>query len=366
MPRADRARTGALAAGLAATLLTGCAGPVADWIVEAPNQRGIAMDAETVDDMRGQLQGKSSELATPAGMLRYLRAPPRPYDVTMRTWVVGETRGGGLETVTTWIFRPADERQPVAEPRGTVVLLHGFMLVKEIMGAFAAVLADAGFDTVLVDLPGHGESGGDFVTWGVREAPAVNALRRQLETEGAARPLIAFGVSLGGSVAIRAAAEEPGWDAVIALQPFEDPARVIPNYRSMAPAWLRFYASERRIEKAMNIAEMRGGFAFANARLAPLLADYTVPTLIEHGRLDALVPVAESEALAAAAPEAIDLIVSDANHFTLPLFLWERCPTIFSWLDERFSVARPQAVCDRITYQDPDGLLERSGLAEAN
>lgn len=352
---------------VAALAMAGCTGLVADRIVEAPNRRGAAVDSETVDAFREGLKGRQETLVTPDGTLALLHVPRRAFEVTLRTSLGEQLADGGFEGQFAWSYEASNEREPAPEPLGTVVVLHGFEMSKEVMGAFAALMADAGFDVVLVDLPGHGESDGDYLTYGIREAAAINALRRELELRSVPRPLIGFGVSLGGSVALRAAATELGWDAIVALQPFEDPAALIPNFRAMAPAWLRFLVSGRRLDKAVSIAEQRAGFDFDDARLAPLLAGYTVPTLIVHGREDSLVPVSQSEKLAAAAPGTVELVIDeDGDHFLTPLMLWRRCPNVMGWLGDQFNLPRPDAACERILYDDPHGMWDayREGQAK--
>ncbi|MEO0345971.1 MAG: alpha/beta fold hydrolase [Pseudomonadota bacterium] len=346
---------------IAATLaLAGCTGLVADRIVEAPNQRGAYVDGATATLIRQTLNGRREVLRTPVADMVLLHVPRHPFEITLTTRQLEVATPEGIrEADIYWSYEPVASETSQAESQGTVVVLHGYAMGKEVMGSFAALLADAGFDVVLVDLPGHGESSGELMTWGIREAEAITALREALEARSAPRPLIGFGVSLGGSVALRAAATEPGWDAVVALQPFEDPAAVIPNFRAMAPTWLRFLVSGRRLEKAVAVAGQRAGFDFEDAQLAPLLGDYTVPTLIEHGRMDSLVPVSESEKIAAAAPGIIDLIIDeDADHFLLPLMLWRRCPNVMAWLGQQFDLPRPEAACERIIYNDPDGLWD--------
>ncbi len=371
MWRSTSATRQTLCASVAAATLAfaGCTGLVANRIIEAPNQRGAAVDGETVESIRSALSGKKETLNTSDGTLALLHVPRRPFEITLRTSLGEQAADGGYEGRIGWGFEEDSERERAPEPLGTVVVLHGFEMSKEVMGAFAALMADAGFEVVLVDLPGHGESDSGNVTYGIREAAAVNALRRELELRSAPRPFIGFGVSLGGSVALRAAATEPGWDAIVALQPFEDPAALIPNFRAMAPGWLQLLVSGRRLENAVAVAEQRAGFDFEDARLAPLLGGYAVPTLIEHGRMDSLVPVSESEKIAAAAPGSIDLMIdADGDHFVMPLMLWRRCPNVLGWLGDQFGLPRPEAACERIIYDDPDGLWDayRERRAEAS
>ncbi|MEL6199700.1 MAG: alpha/beta fold hydrolase [Pseudomonadota bacterium] len=369
MSRSSSATRQALRASVVAATLAfaGCTGLVADRIVEAPNQRGAAVDQATVESFRSALGGEQETLNTPYGTLALLHVPRRAFEITLRTSLGEQAADGGYEGRIGWGFEGDSERERAPEPLGTVVVLHGFEMSKEVMGAFAALMADAGFEVVLVDLPGHGESDSGYVTYGIREAVAVNALRRELEQRSAPKPLIGFGVSLGGSVALRAAATEPGWDAVIALQPFEDPAALIPKFRAMAPAWLRFLVSRRRLEKAVAVAEQRAGFEFDDARLAPLLRGYLVPTLIEHGRKDSLVPVSQSETIAAAAPGIVELVIDeDGDHILMPLMLWRRCPNVMGWLSDQFDLARPEAACERIVYDDPHGMWDAYRERRAN
>jgi pimeloyl-ACP methyl ester carboxylesterase len=46
------------------------------------------------------------------------------------------------------------------QPRGTVVLLHGWASRAALMSGFMEALSEAGFRTIAVDLPGHGRSSG--------------------------------------------------------------------------------------------------------------------------------------------------------------------------------------------------------------
>ena len=180
------------------------------------------------------------------------------------------------------------------------------------------------------------------------------------------RPFVVYGISLGATTGIRAAALQPGWDAVIAQQPFNDPVTVMPNFQRFVPWWLRWYANERRLQRALPIAERRAGFSFEAARLAPLLADYRVPTLIEHGTDDQMVPAAQSAEIAAAAPQVIDRYTSGGDHITFPLSLWNRCPMTMGWLETTLGISNLLAACDRIIYDDPDDILDEIRAAEAD
>ena len=71
--------------------------------------------------------------------------------------------------------------------RGAVLLLHGVRADRTQMLRRARFLSRAGYAVLLVDLPAHGESGGDRITFGAREGEGVKAalefLRRELPGE---------------------------------------------------------------------------------------------------------------------------------------------------------------------------------------
>lgn len=102
--------------------------------------------------------------------------------------------------------------------RAAVVVMHGFAENRAQMLFEARALARAGFGVLLFDSRGHGESGGDLVTWGDRERLDLKAGLDYV----AARPdvdptrLGVFGFSMGGTVALLVAEEDARVRAVAA------------------------------------------------------------------------------------------------------------------------------------------------------
>ena len=98
--------------------------------------------------------------------------------------------------------------------RGAVLLLHGVRADRTEMLARARFLNRAGYATLLVDLPAHGESAGERITFGAREAAGVWAsiqyLRRLLPGER----IGVIGVSLGAASTVLAH-PAPVLDAVV-------------------------------------------------------------------------------------------------------------------------------------------------------
>jgi alpha-beta hydrolase superfamily lysophospholipase len=132
-----------------------------------------------------------------------LRAAERAHTVDERWW-----RWAGHDV-------HLDVWSPEGLPRSTVILLHGGGGHGRLLSTFAAPLVAAGHEVVAPDLPLYGLTrvGDDEVTVATWIACAA-ALAEHLHTSD--RPIITYGMSLGGSVALYAAMQSDAVDGVIA------------------------------------------------------------------------------------------------------------------------------------------------------
>jgi len=128
-------------------------------------------------------------------------APPELHAVTVHIPTSSPS------VVTGWFIHG----QPGA---GAVLLVHGVRGSRLDMLERARFLARAGYSILLIDLPGHGESTGDKITFGAREGVGVAAalafLRRELPSER----IGVIGTSLGAAALVLANPQPPA-DAVI-------------------------------------------------------------------------------------------------------------------------------------------------------
>jgi len=137
-----------------------------------------------------------------------------------------------------------------------VIAIHGLQGSGASMVANAAPLIEAGFGVLLLDLRAHGGSDGERLTHGHREVDDLRVAHDHV----AGRPDVGagrigmLGGSMGGSLAILAAAANPGVQAVVAESPyarFDAPA--IEGFLGLGP-WrsrLVFVLAERMIGEAM-------------------------------------------------------------------------------------------------------------------
>ncbi len=202
-------------------------------------------------------------------------------------------------TLRGWRFAAREPRREAA-----VVYLHGISDTRASGTWLAERLVPLGFDVLAFDLRAHGASGGDACTYGVLER---QDLARALDLLGGVR-VVVVGVSLGGAVALQAAAEDRRIQAVVAAATFSDLESIA---RDRAP----WFASERQLRRAFRLAEEEGKFRIAEA--SPVLAAPRVlaPVLLVHGAADRNTPPVHSERVFNALGGARELrLVPGARH----------------------------------------------------
>lgn len=113
-----------------------------------------------------------------------------------------------------------------AEPKCTVILVHGSQSNKTGMGYTAARLLPQGFSVLLLDLRAHGESGGSYSTFDYRESLDVEAAVRWVQAHVGGR-IALLGYSSGAVAALLAASRMPGLAAVVADSAYMDKTDVL-------------------------------------------------------------------------------------------------------------------------------------------
>ena len=214
-----------------------------------------------------------------------------------------DTKGNKVE-IRGWLMRTDNETKG-GKPKGsvtaatTLIVLHSLGGTRQDVLKFSLPFLKVGVNLVLVDLRGHGESGGEFFTYGAHEAVDISGLIDELEHRGLGESVAVMGVSAGGAVAIAAAARDDRIDAVITLGTFADLEETIAAQTPMLPAFWR----RRVVGRAEAIAQ----FEVEQASPIRNIAEVRVPVLLMHGDRDAYIPPENAEQLfeAAAGPKEI-------------------------------------------------------------
>lgn len=156
----------------------------------------------------------------------------------------------------------ADIAGPSAAP--TVLLLHGGGQTRHAWGGTARAMAQAGWRSVALDLPGHGES-----AWSVTGDYRIDTLAREMSRFGRSlgSPLALVGASLGGmiSMAMGARSDAP---AIAALALVDIAPRVESRGVDRIVDFMRAHPEGFATleDAARHIAEYRGRPVVANPR----------------------------------------------------------------------------------------------------
>jgi pimeloyl-ACP methyl ester carboxylesterase len=159
--------------------------------------------------------------------------------------------------------------------RGVIVYLHGIADNRASGSGIIDRFVPRGFDVVVYDSRAHGESGGEACTYGVLEKVDLSRVLDQLDPA----PVVAIGTSLGGAVALQAAADDSRIAAVVAAETFSDLRTVVTE---RAP----FFFSRRAVAGALERAGRDGQFDTDAASPAAAARRIRNPVFLVHGADD--------------------------------------------------------------------------------
>lgn len=197
--------------------------------------------------------------------------------------------------------------------RGAVLLLHGVRADRQIMARRLVFLRRAGYSVVAIDLPAHGRSDSEKISFGPNEAKGVAAALDWMRRKQPGEKIGVIGVSLGGAAALMA---EPPLrvDALVLESVFPDIDHAVANRLSgvlgppggwIAPVFVWVGAAAT-------------GLAPANLRPIDRIGGVRAPVFVISGAADKHTRIEEAREMFARAPEPKRLWeVAGAGHVDL-------------------------------------------------
>jgi uncharacterized protein len=177
-------------------------------------------------------------------------------------------------------------------PKGTLVLCHGYQCCKELTIGYAEMFPD--YNAVLFDFRAHGENKKSITTIGCHEYKDVAAVVEWLKKNKPNcqnMPLVILGVSMGGAAALKATANDPTLcDALIIDSSFSDLKSVLYNTFA-AKSGLPSFPFLPIMEKMFNYF---GCCEVATMRPLDSVKKIDKPLMLIHACVDDTVPVQES------------------------------------------------------------------------
>ncbi len=254
----------------------------------------------------------SVELVTEADQVfRQDRAERTAFDVRAQDGIL--LRG--------WLVQPdkkpaADSSESEINSRDWVLLFHGVADNRVGDLGVADFLLRAGYGVVMMDSRAHGESEGDLATYGWKERDDVRAIVAALEDKIHPQCIFAFGVSMGGGIALQAAAVELRISAVAAEAPFTSFREASYDYAGFhRNPWLGRILFRTVVEAGFLATKKIAGFYPSDVSPEKSVAQRPFPILLISDGDDVVLPLRHQQAIFAAAKGPKELwIVPDAIH----------------------------------------------------
>jgi len=197
------------------------------------------------------------------------------------TELIQMTSYDDLNLVSQFIENDADDER-------AVILAHGFRNTGEDMGKLARLYYDRGFDILLPDARGHGESEGDYIGYGWHDRLDIVDWVDLLMEEYDAEEIILHGNSMGAATVLMTSGEDlpdevKGIIADSGYTTVKD---------ELAHQLQHIYGlpSFPLLEVTSVITNVRAGYTLGGASAIDQVKDNTLPLLIIHGGDDDLVP----------------------------------------------------------------------------
>lgn len=186
---------------------------------------------------------------------------------------------------------------PTPDSKGTVILLHPIRTDRRAMLGRAAMLNKAGYTTLLIDLPSHGESDGNAITAGWRERHAVSAAVHYVRLQNREEKVAIVGWSLGGAAALFSSPLDV--DALVLEAVYPSVTEAIHNRIELRLGGLH------HVVAPLLLYQFYPRLGVSAGELTPIdhIAAVKAPVLIMAGDLDSHTTLAESRSLYAAASE---------------------------------------------------------------
>ncbi|MEM7725162.1 MAG: alpha/beta fold hydrolase [Cyanobacteria bacterium P01_A01_bin.45] len=218
----------------------------------------------------------------------------------------------GVEISGWWIPAPkfSSDSQILQNP--TLIVLHSLGGTRQDFLNFYLPIWQKGFNLTLIDMRGHGNSGGKYFTYGFHERKDISKLIDYLQDKKQVnnQKIAIMGISAGGTVAILSANYDKRIQALVSIAAFADLDQTI----TKQVPWLPLFWKKRVLKKAEKIAK------FKIAEISPVkqIKKLDCPIFIVHGTADKYIPFINGQKLYdAAKSEKLLYPIKDADHSTM-------------------------------------------------
>ncbi len=225
-------------------------------------------------------------------------APPRSLDAEEIRFA-----GSGGKNIKGWLIQSP-------ESQGVVIPMHGLREDRRAMVSRAEFLHQNGYNVLLFDFQAHGESDGEYITFGYNESEDARAAVHFAREKYPSQPVAVIGRSLGGAACL--IGDTPIDAEALILE------SVYPTIEEAIANRLEIYTGKAgRYLAPLFTVQLQWRFGIPPKKLRPIegIRKIRCPVLIAGGDADRRTTLPETENLYNAAPAPKELwIIQNAGH----------------------------------------------------
>ncbi|AKF92970.1 alpha/beta hydrolase [Brevibacillus laterosporus] len=208
--------------------------------------------------------------------------------IRVEEWYKNQEKGGleqtsfdGLKLKATYI--PSDQPSDKA-----VILAHGYRRKGEDMKSYAKFYHDLGFQVLMPDARGHGNSEGDYVGYGWHDRKDYLGWIKMLTKQAKVKHIFLHGVSMGGATVLMTSGEE----LPLEVRGIIEDSGFTSMTEELAYQLKHLYQLPTfpLMQTTSWTTKLRAGYSFAEVSPIEQVKKNTRPLFIIHGDQDKLVP----------------------------------------------------------------------------
>lgn len=269
---------------------------IADQMVRAPNKSLIGYELSrqfspynsghdgllSIDGVKQ----KSIHLPSRGIDVSFIEIEPNNYGFDYLTKPVIHESGKiwRIATHWKWLEAPCNNSSQKLPPQKTLVLLHGWGRNKNSLLNYGLALSQHGYRVIIPDLRGHGNSTGNWVSFGAEEGQDVSVLMDLLKIE----TFDILGFSLGASVGLHIASVDDRVNHLVVIAPMHSLEQTIPKFAKQSPKWISDLVLHYQY-KALKLVNNISGYTYEVTSDAVSPAQLiTKPVLFIYGGIDSM------------------------------------------------------------------------------
>ena len=202
---------------------------------------------------------------------------PKPSDYDLKSEPISFVSKDGLRLKALLL------RTDSLKPKGTIIMVHGIRAYKERFIPISKQITDKGYHVVLPDLRAHGESEGQYCTFGNKEKYDVSCLIDSLNAlPNISANYIIWGQSLGAAVSLQALAIDNRIKLGIIESTFADYRQIVHDYSKNTLGFEARYL----VDYFIWLSELIGDFKADETVPSKAAQQINQPVMVVHGKQD--------------------------------------------------------------------------------